>query len=170
MLHGWLALHRSMTAWRIHRFYAETCRDLRPRGPKSVWSYHQEKNQDTTGRYVFAWRSDMKCRSLLSAHMIHELFTGSRLQLACCTTLFVFFNRHWTVVRNQAKPKQIHGIPMLTPRLEIRKDFLKFFFGSVCHDRLLVTFPTRLMGSGASHEIWSFPYEIWSFPYIYLMT
>ena len=31
----------------------------------------------------------MKCRSLLSAHIIHELLTGSRLQLACCTTLLV---------------------------------------------------------------------------------
>ena len=32
----------------------------------------------------------MKCRSLLSAHIIHELLTGSRLQLACCTILVGF--------------------------------------------------------------------------------
>ena len=95
------------------------------RKPVGIWgpedpnrSYHQEKNQDTTGRYVFAWRSDMKCRSLLSAHIIHELLTGSRLQLACCTTLVGFLQPSLN-----SSTQSSNGIPMLTPRLEIRKDF-----------------------------------------------
>jgi len=70
----------------------------------------------------------MKCRSLFSAHIIHELLTGTVVGCSWHVALLCWFSS--TVINNStqsSEAEKIHGIPMLTPRLEM-EGFPMFFF------------------------------------------